>query len=88
MSVLYVRNTYMFNTANANGGNTMNAHPVKSDSRYTVRKEYCGHAEPRFVARFCGEWIGQSKFYTSAVALCVGHKARMNGALVIEEKRA
>lgn len=34
---------------------------IKSDRRFTVRPEYCGQRAKRFVARFCGEWIGQAK---------------------------
>lgn len=59
-------------------------HPILKDSRYTIAKEFCGQPEARFVVRFCGEWIGQSKFYSSAVMLAVGHNAQRHGALVIE----
>lgn len=67
-----------------------NQHPVghgtgKPDFRYTITREWCGEPEPRFVARFCGEWIGQSKFYTSAVMLAVGHNSRRMGNPVIVE---
>jgi len=27
------------------------------DNRYTANAEYCGHEAPRFVPRFCGEWL-------------------------------
>ena len=53
------------------------------DRRYTIAKEFCGYAEKRFVARFCGDWIGQSQFYTAAVMLAVGHNMRRKGAAVI-----
>jgi hypothetical protein len=62
--------------------------PVRSDARYTVAKEYCGQAAPRWVARFCGEWLGQSISRNTAVMLCIGHSARRRGCLVIEEQRA
>lgn len=63
-------------------------HPItnngRTDERYSVRLEYCGHEKPHYVVRFCGEWIGQSQFYGSALMLASGHNARRNGALVIE----
>jgi hypothetical protein len=52
----------------------------RPDARYSIAQEYCGHAEPRFVARFCGEWIGQSKFYASALSMAVCAAARNRGA--------
>lgn len=58
------------------------------DKRYTVAKEFCGYAEARYVARFCGEWIGQSKFPTSAAMLAIGEAQRRAGALVIEAKES
>lgn len=63
----------------------MTYHPVSKDERYTVSKEFCGYIEARHVARFCGEWIGQSKFYGSACMLCVGHS---QSGPVIEEVTA
>jgi hypothetical protein len=63
-------------------------HPVSNhgatDHRYAVRQEYTGHAQPQWVARFCGEWIGASQFYSSALMLAVGHNARRNAALTVE----
>ena len=66
----------------------MNTRPIKSDSRYTVTREHCGHAQPRYVARFCDEWIGQSVSYPTAVLLATGHRLRRNGATVIVEQPA
>ena len=65
-----------------------NPHPVtqggRPDLRYRIALEHCGYESPRFVARFCDdEFIGSSAFYSSAVALAVGHNARRNGAAVI-----
>jgi hypothetical protein len=65
----------------------MKTHPIKSDSRYTVQREFCGHAKPRFVARFCGEFISSHLSYSGAVLAVVGHKAVRDGALVFEEVR-
>jgi hypothetical protein len=28
-----------------------------TDARFTLSREYCGYARPRWVLRFCGEWI-------------------------------
>lgn len=36
------------------------------DSRYTVRKEFCGHLQPRWVVRFCGDWAGSYATYKEA----------------------
>lgn len=67
---------------------TPNPNPVtqngKPDRRYEVRREWTGHAKPHYVARFCGEWIGSSQFYSSAVMQAVGHNARRLGALTFE----
>jgi hypothetical protein len=26
--------------------------------RYSINPEYCGYAQPKYVVRFCGTWIG------------------------------
>lgn len=31
------------------------------DARFTIRQEFCGYSKPRWVARFCERWIGQSQ---------------------------
>lgn len=54
------------------------------DKRYTITREYCGYETKRNVARFCGEWIGQSMSRGSAMMLCTGHNAARNGALIIK----
>lgn len=58
-------------------------HPVEQDKRYTVTRECCGQKEPRYVARFCGEWVGQSKSYPHAVMLATSHRLMRQGALVL-----
>jgi len=60
-------------------------HPIQNDERYSIRKEYTGHATPQWVVRFCGELIGSSQFYGSALMLASGHNARRNGALTVQE---
>lgn len=62
--------------------------PIRFDARYTVALEYCGHEKPHHVARFCGDWIGQSASYPMAVMLCTSHRLQRNGALVVVEKLA
>ena len=60
-------------------------HPIKSDPRYTIDLEHCGHPQPRYVLRFCNEWIMQSPHYSACVVRATGHKAERNGSLVITE---
>lgn len=43
------------------------------DGRYAVQLEFCGHADPRPVARFCGEWVGSADTHLRAALLCVAH---------------
>jgi hypothetical protein len=43
------------------------------DKRYTIAKEFCGYATARYVARSCGEWIGQDINKSDATMLCVAH---------------
>ena len=59
-------------------------HPIGKDKRYTISREWIGKDKPYFVARFCGDWIGASAFFDSAVMLAIGESARRNGALTIE----
>ena len=66
----------------------MKMHPISSDERYTVQREFCGHKEARYVARFCGEWIGQSMGYSQSVMLCTTHRMRRNGSPIIAEIKA
>lgn len=46
-----------------------------ADKRYTVTEEFTGQPRRMFVARFCGDWIGQAATKAEAQALCVEHKA-------------
>ena len=45
------------------------------DARYSVEREYCGHAAPRHVTRFCGDWLGQSTTRAGALAIAHAHRA-------------
>lgn len=68
----------------------MKQHPIRHDNgatdmRYRIALEHCGFERPHYVARFCDdEFIGSSRFYSSALMLAVGHDQRRKGALVIE----
>lgn len=31
-----------------------------TDKRYSIAQEFCGHEKPRFVLRYCGEFVAQS----------------------------
>ena len=33
------------------------------DNRYSVNEEFCGHETPRYIARFCGEWLRDSALW-------------------------
>lgn len=68
----------------------MKHHPIASDKRYTVTREFTGHAsgKPRFVLRWCDERIDDFSTYPAAVIRAAGHKAARNGAVIVEEKPA
>jgi hypothetical protein len=68
--------------------NTMTHYPVKSDQRYTIQREYCGYDRPRFVLRFCGDYLASFTSYPAAVIRAVGDKAARNGALIVTEQTA
>jgi hypothetical protein len=56
-------------------------HPIKSDERYSVAREWTGHKKPQWVVRFCGQWIDSSAFYSSAVVKAVVTKASRDNEL-------
>jgi hypothetical protein len=65
-------------------------HPIRhsngsTDSRYSLTLEHTGHARPHWVARFCGEWIASSRFYSAALARLVGDASIRKGNPIIEE---
>jgi hypothetical protein len=47
---------------------------TKYDSRYTVTREFTGKAAPQFVARFCGERIGDAPTRNEARTLATNHR--------------
>jgi hypothetical protein len=65
----------------------MNTQPIRSEPGYTITREFCGQPAPRYVLRFCGEWISQHLHYSSAVLRAVGHNAIRKGAQPVTEKR-
>jgi len=46
----------------------------KRDKRYAIRLEFCGEESPRYVLRFCGEWLGAFRSIPQATLRAVGHK--------------
>ena len=36
------------------------------DRRFSVRPEFCGYRARQYVARFCGEWIGEARTRSEA----------------------
>lgn len=59
----------------------MKTNPIASDKRYTVTREFTGHAsgKPRFVLRFCGERIEDFSTYPAAVLRAAGESAIRRG---------
>ena len=64
----------------------MKTAPLRSDARYTVAREFTGHAsgKPRFVLRFCGDRIEDFSTYPAAVLRAAGESAIRRGAVPIE----
>lgn len=54
---------------------TSHSSPSPRDARYSVAREYCGHPTARHVARFCGDWLGQSATRAGALAIVRAHSA-------------
>jgi hypothetical protein len=57
--------------------------PQRLDNRYSIRREFCGYATPRWVARFCGDWIGQAETRDVARELALQFAKARNHALAI-----
>ena len=49
---------------------------MQIDRRYSIRPEYCGHAKPRLVVRFCGDWISSAKSRREARDIALDHNGR------------
>jgi hypothetical protein len=69
-----------------------NPHPVsqngKPDLRYEIAREWCGYDKPRYVLRFCGDWVAQSISYAAVALRAVGHNAARLGAPVVVNQPA
>jgi len=65
----------------------MSTHPIKSDQRWTVTREYTGAATPQFVVRFCGDWVDSCPTYPAAVTRAVVAKATRDGGLIFTEQK-
>ena len=44
------------------------------DKRYTLTREFTGSPYPMWVARFCGDWIGQARSKIDAAELIAYHQ--------------
>jgi len=47
------------------------------DSRYSINQEYCGESLPRYIARFCGDWLGKANTMTGAQLIAIRHHERL-----------
>lgn len=45
------------------------------DRRYTIQREWTGHARPQHVVRFCNGWVGAASSARQARALRATHAA-------------
>ena len=52
------------------------------DRRYTITSEYCGYDTPRWVVRFCGDWVGQHRSRLGAREIQKEHSAARIASLV------
>ena len=57
---------------------------LRSDNRYTITLEFCGHKTAMHVVRFCGDWISCHKTKGAALMIAMGESAKRRGALIIE----
>ncbi|MET9119897.1 hypothetical protein [Streptomyces sp. NPDC004528] len=42
---------------------------ITGDRRFSIALEWCGYSTRRWVARFCGRWIGQQETEAEARAM-------------------
>lgn len=50
--------------------------PALPDRHYSVSPEFCGETKPKFVARFCDDWVGKANTEREAIELCVDYEQR------------
>lgn len=73
--------------------NTRTVYPVThesggKDSRYSIRPEYDGSPNgPRYVLRFCREYLGSFRSIPHATLSASVHNATRNGAEIITEQK-
>lgn len=48
----------------------------KTDTRYTINKEFCGYEKAMFVLRFCGNFIASYKYKDTAIQARKEHNIR------------
>lgn len=58
---------------------------LKSDPRYTVTLEWCGHEKPLYIVRFCGEWVSKHMTKGAALMRATGEAAQRRDCLVVSE---
>lgn len=54
-----------------------------TDNRYTITLEFCGYPSAKYVARFCGDWLGWSDTKAGAQALIDEVKVSVNDLAVV-----
>ena len=59
---------------------------LRSDNRYTITLEFCGHETAMHVVRFCDAWLSCHKTKGAALVAAAGHAARRRGALTVTEE--
>jgi len=57
---------------------------LKSDPRYTITREFCGHEKPLYIVRFCDEWVSKHTTKSAALMRATGEAAQRRGCLVVE----
>lgn len=57
---------------------------LRSDARWTYAPEWTGHAKPRWVVRFCGDFVASCPTQGAALMRATGEKTRRDGALTVE----
>jgi hypothetical protein len=61
---------------------------MKRDGRYSVALEYIGQAKPRWVARFCGDWLDWRKSERAAWATCDEHAQHRQTQLTADVEKS
>lgn len=59
---------------------------LRSDRRYTWSLEFCGYAKPKWILRFCDEWVACFDTEGAAMMRAMGESAKRRGCAIIEAK--